>query len=80
MAERAWQFMTTAPLNATPIEVQLPSGETMIAHWACDLSGEEQPPFEGWFTWVGSDRHGYYTEIPTPDFWRPIDGTRLANR
>lgn len=28
----------------------------LIAHWACDKSGEHQPPFEGWYYWTG---HGF---------------------
>ncbi|WP_018184673.1 hypothetical protein [Kaistia granuli] len=35
----------------------------LIAHWASDMSGSEQPPFEGWFYWTG---HGF-REIPEAD-------------
>jgi len=43
------------------------------AHWASDLSGEEQPPFEGWFVPV-KDQSGrilYYMEIREPVSWKP---------
>lgn len=65
-----WWFIETAPRNATEIEVMMENGEILVAHWACDLSGEEQPPFRGWFTRkTGCD---YFTGIPTPALWRRI--------
>ena len=40
------------------------------AHWASDLSGEEQPPFEGWFVKAGEDRNVGVNG--TPIAWRKI--------
>lgn len=40
------------------------------AHYACDLSGEEQPPFRGWFRPAG----GSFWEIdPPPVEWMPLE-------
>lgn len=43
------------------------------AHWASDLSGEDQPPFEGWFRPVkdSDGRTSYYAYIGEPVAWRP---------
>jgi hypothetical protein len=63
-----WQEMGTAPLNATWVEVRMKDGTVLRAHWASDLSGEEQPPFEGWFI----DRGTYMLGIDDPYAWRPL--------
>ncbi len=44
-----WQPMSDAPRDCTWISVRTKDGKTHKAHWASDLSGEEQPPFEEWF-------------------------------
>ncbi len=58
--------MSTAPQNATWCEVKLQDGTLKRAHWASNLSGEEQPPFQGWF-------EGEKTcwQIAEPVEWRP---------
>jgi hypothetical protein len=61
-----WHSIDTAPQNATDIEALMPDGTVMVVHWAEDLSGEEQPPFRGWFT----DRGRYYEQVDTPVGWR----------
>ena len=64
-----WQLMDTAPKNATWVEVVLPGGaSTCLAHWASDLSGEEQPKFQGWFRRLGDH---FRKIIPPPIAWRP---------
>ena len=60
-----WGPIATAPKNATWIEVIMSDGTTLEAHWAQDLSGEDQPPFQGWF-------NRKLVQIETPDGWRPI--------
>lgn len=45
----SWQPMSSAPRNATWVELRGKDGLVERAHWASDLSGEDQPPFEGWF-------------------------------
>jgi len=40
------------------------------AHWACDLSGEEQPPFRGWFI-PRNPRHYGFVGIDEPVGWMP---------
>lgn len=67
-AGRAWRLGTTAPQSATWIEAILPDGTVVNAHWACDESGEDQPPFRGWFVQAGTS----YRQVPSPVFWRPL--------
>jgi len=65
----AWKAMVEAPKGQT-VEVLLKDGKTVTqAHWASDNSGEEQPPFEGWF--VKSGISGY-SQIRNPIAWRKI--------
>ncbi len=69
-----WQPIMSAPKNATEIEVKMKDGEIYPkAHWASDLSGEEHPPFQGWFvpTIIDNEVVGY-SEIAQPIEWRPI--------
>lgn len=61
------------PKNASWQRVRLASGEEHTAHWACDLSGEDQPPFRGWFIKAGSCSG--FTQIDEPTSWRPLSGT-----
>ncbi|MEQ1644894.1 MAG: hypothetical protein ABL959_15705 [Pyrinomonadaceae bacterium] len=66
-----WQPIETAPKNASWIRVILPGGQKLEAHWAQDLSGEEQPPFKGWFRkYEGSSG---FSQIAEPIGWRPLD-------
>ncbi|HYG36368.1 MAG TPA: hypothetical protein VEC99_16360 [Clostridia bacterium] len=77
-----WEPMAAAPKDATDIEVQLEDGSILVAHWAQDLSGEEQPPFIGWFTAVKDsqgNRDGY-REIKTPLCWRKMAGVKEATK
>lgn len=68
VSKTAWRGMTTAPKNSTEVEVRLKDGRVLVAHWAQDLSGEEQPPFSGWFVYNGS----YCSGIDEPVAWRPL--------
>lgn len=53
------------------LEVELPDHSVCVAHWASDLSGEEQPPYQGWFTAeTGGGRRVCYRQIPRPIAWR----------
>lgn len=63
-----WMPMNLAPKTAKWITVQDQDGQEKRAHWASDLSGEEQPPFEGWFTESGRE----FVQI-FPIQWRPLD-------
>jgi hypothetical protein len=65
MGKVTWQPMENAPKKGE-VEVKLESGEVVIAHFAQDLSGGEQPPFSGWFTGEG----GFYAGV-NPLAWRP---------
>lgn len=65
-----WRCMHSAPRNATWIIVRNDAGEHR-AHWAEDMSGEEQPAFRGWFR---EALHGCgFVELPggEPTEWRP---------
>lgn len=70
-----WQPMSTAPRDGTHVRLRGENGKVYEnAHWAQDSSGEEQPPFAGWFEPVkGKDGHvDYMAEICAPDAWQPI--------
>ena len=69
----SWQPIKTVPHNASWVEVKMRDGTVQRAHWASDLSGEEQPPFEGWFV----DRKTYMLGIPEPVAWRPCPPNNL---
>ena len=66
-----WQPIKTAPKDATEVRVLMRDG-TMHekAHWASDLSGEDQPAFQGWF--IPSPDTSGFREIEEPTHWRPL--------
>lgn len=69
MAEK-WQSIDTAPKGRT-VKVKLSSGKILKAHFAQDLSGEEQPPFQGWFTERSKVHPEYgFIQIDTPVAWK----------
>ena len=68
LAALGWSQMECAPRDTTWIDVETTDGTICAAHWACDLSGEEQPPFEGWFT--GEGQNGPFRQVH-PIHWRP---------
>lgn len=57
----------TGPRNASLVEVKLRDGRVTNARWASDLSGEEQPAFQGWH-----ENMGDYNRQVEPIAWRPI--------
>lgn len=65
-----WQPMSTAPKDATEVLVLTQDGKEVVAHWASNLSGEEQPPFHGWF--MRNSNLNCYVGISEPQGWRPI--------
>lgn len=78
-----WQPMSTAPKNCTHVQVRMRDGTIHDdAHWASDLSGEEQPPFEGWFRPVkrSDGRVSYYAGISEPCQWRPMPPNEKGQR
>lgn len=66
-----WEPIATAPRNATWIQVLMTDGTEQRAHWAQDLSGEEQPAFRGWFVKAGSV-DPYMRQIGEPIGWKPL--------
>lgn len=74
-----WQPISTAPKDATWIRLLLKSGEEVKGHWAQDYSGENQAPFDGWFT-EGKARQkgdpkyaGGFVEVASPPtHWMPF--------
>lgn len=51
-----WRSMDRAPKNCEEVQLLMKDGRVVRnAHWAEDLSGEEQPPFIGWFIPVYRD-------------------------
>lgn len=74
MSEREWQSIETAPMNATEVLLKRDDRE-FVGHWACDLSGGDQPPFKGWFEAVIDDngKRLYFRGIePPPTHWKPV--------
>lgn len=67
-----WNDMDSAPKNTTLFEGLDKNGEVHLVHYARDLSGEDQPPFEGYFRWIGDDHGGYYAETKIIK-WRHIE-------
>ena len=80
-ASEGWQPAATAPQTATWVQLGYPpqgyrhDPPIVIAHWASDMSGEEQPGYEGWFR----DNLGHggkssgFVEVPTGWVaWRPL--------
>ena len=63
----SWQPMNEAPCDGTWVIGKLSDGRVVVMHWAEDLSGEEQPPFRGWFKSCGS-----YMAGVDPVAWRPV--------
>ncbi len=72
LPDNPWRSMDRAPKDCTWVEVRVDTGTVStvyVAHWAQDLSGEEQPPFSGWFI---NHPSGGYAGIPNPFCWRPL--------
>ena len=67
-----WQPISTAPRNASKFRAKMKDGTIHEdVHWACDLSGDEQPPFKGFFIPIGNPCN-YYNGIEEPEFWMEI--------
>lgn len=49
-----WQDINSAPKNSKWIEGLTKRDEIVKCHYACNLSGEEQPAFEGFFQKAGN--------------------------
>lgn len=70
-----WQPIETAPKDSTDVllfgkQFHNSGLKKFIGHWASDLSGEEQPPFEGWFYLIS---HGEYSSCwEAPTHWMPL--------
>lgn len=65
-----WKPIATAPRNAQVISVRMKDGTVhWKAHFASDKTGEDQPPFEGWF--IEGGLH-WFKQIDEPVEWMPI--------
>jgi hypothetical protein len=60
-----WQPISSATKTAKWVIVKMKDGTIHRAHWASDLSGEEQPAFQGWFIQWGRDM----SQIAEPVQW-----------
>ncbi len=70
-----WNPIATAPKTATSIRVRMKDGTIHEdAHWASDLSGEEQPAFCGWFIPVKNAKGEtlYFAGIEEPIEWQAL--------
>jgi hypothetical protein len=62
-----WYPMAAFPKNCQRVQALMKDGTIHPdVHWASDLSGEEQPAFEGYFIPSGSG----FVEIAKPIAWR----------
>lgn len=59
LKNEGWNNLSTAPRNATWFEGLTKDYEIEKVHYASDLSGEDQPPFQGFFKKSG----GYNCEV-----------------
>lgn len=67
-AEDKWSPISTAPKNASWFIGRTADGKEYRVHFASDLSGSEQPPFEGFF----QDWYGYgFSQVLGLVEWRP---------
>ncbi len=66
-----WRLGRSAPKSATWVLIKLRNGTIWAAHFAQDLSGEDQPPFSGWFRFAGKRDYALLTESD-PAYWRPF--------
>lgn len=73
LEEGGWLPMGLAPTKGYPIQhvrgILIDGSIVEDMHYACDTSGEDQPPFKGWFIPMGSG--GYYGIDPDPVGWMP---------
>jgi len=68
-----WQPMKTAPRTTKHVQLLMPDGKVHPeAHFASDLSGEEQPAFEGWFiARIGeTGKFLCFEDVGNPKAWR----------
>ena len=73
-----WRPMREAQKDSTSVTVLMRDGTVhRIAHWASNTSGEEQPPYEGWF--VHKLDGNYNVGIPEPIGWRKIQAEQSAD-
>lgn len=73
-SEPVWLPIDTAPKNAKEVILRVPckgwpDHYAIIAHYAEDLSGSDQPPFKGWFRNTG---YGYAELSASPTGWMPF--------
>jgi hypothetical protein len=79
---QGWRPISSAPKKAVEVLVLVPTREglprayRMVAHWASDTSGDEQPPFQGWFYWTG---HGFAQTPMEPTHWMPLPAPPKEN-
>ena len=72
MTRSKWLPTDEAPKGRT-VRVKLKSGQVLEAHFAQDLSGEEQPPFQGWFKQRSAKHPEYgFVQIDDPVGWREV--------
>jgi len=71
MKMNEWKPISEAPKDSTSIRAKMKDGTFHEdAHWASDMSGENQPIFEGWF--IPSNGYYSYEQIETPIEWQSV--------
>lgn len=76
-----WRPMDSAPKDATWVLLRVPckrqgfpNKRVVVGHWASDLSGSEQPSFQGWFFDDGYS----FRDLDAPTGWLPLPGEALS--
>ena len=71
-ADEGWLPMWTAPTRSKNVRVRTSDGTVhQPVYFAQDLSGEEQPPFSGWFEPQGKS----YAGVVDVKAWMPLAAT-----
>lgn len=63
-----WQDIESAPKDCSEFLGLDQSGVEHICHYACDMSGGDQPPFKGFFESKGT----YFAEVNIIK-WKPLE-------
>lgn len=66
-----WQPMQIAPKDCRWITVLTSEGDEERVHWAEDLSGSDQPPYQGWFKEHPSPKCGFIQVRGPFQGWKP---------
>lgn len=73
-----WLPMMSAPKPCVEILVIDTKGKVYTSHYASDLTGEDQPAFQGWFYKPYPKSDTYYEVIPVG--WKPLNTPNIKEK